>query len=119
MKVSLLDCLFHPERMNARDDEGWCWHVDLSMHCWYDGDPADEIPINPDYVRAAGYELQWTWPDDDLDEYTEGGGCSRWDPQPPEEHDGWWLIGVVDSEDGPGAVWVRKVKPQLALVYLT
>lgn len=35
-------------------------------------------------------------------------GCSAWNPQPPEG-ESWFLVSVHDTENGPSAVWLRKL----------
>jgi hypothetical protein len=33
--------------------------------------------------------------------------CSDWNPQPPDG-EGWWLLAIGDTEDGPVATWARR-----------
>ncbi len=33
--------------------------------------------------------------------------CAAWSPQPPEG-EGWFLVSIHDTEDGPCAVWLRR-----------
>lgn len=108
-----------PERMPARDDEGWAAHPDLDLLLM---DPPDgveaedsEQPVDPDKLRAAGFDWKYFGMDSQLAEdhpayhrYFDLGepNCSDWEPEPPAG-EGWRLVAIWDTEDGPQAMFVR------------
>jgi len=54
------------------------------------------------YFSDAGYELRFTERDDTPDDSDTP--CLGWMPEPPP---GWFLVMVLDTEDGPGAAFAR------------
>jgi len=109
----------HPAQIEpmdvVRDAEGW-W-----CHPHYLGEPEWEdmeyIPLDKykAYIAARGIETTFTTMEGDNDEeferYCETGDadCSRWTPTPPAG-DGWFMLSIHDTEDGPVCVWGRKVQ---------
>ena len=43
--------------------------------------------------------------------YEEGNAdVSHWEPKPPRGTDGWFLVSIHDTEDGPYSVWLRRTQ---------
>lgn len=102
--------LFAADKLPARDENGWCTHPDLPE--W------DESESGADVLARIGYEGDWVFMDGDADEklvdaYFEDGepSCAAWTPTKPEG-DGWLLVGIWDTEDGPVALFVRPTPRQ-------
>lgn len=96
-----------------RDERGWAWHPAV---------PWDSLPEDTDLsprFQAWGYELHWCLMQYELEEdeeplrsYLDGEpNISAWVPQRPSG-DGWLLLVLHDSEDGPVAVFARRTAPQ-------
>jgi hypothetical protein len=103
--------LFDPARMPARDENGWVSHPDLDQPRWN----KDEELLNVQAFVDAGYDVHFTMMEYDLTDdhptyhaYYEGDSSdlSGWEPSKPEG-EGWWLIAIYDSEDGPWAMYIR------------
>lgn len=101
-----------PERMPARDEEGYVQHPDLDLLL---EEPAEgmavdsDTPIDEAKVRAAGFESAYvSMPVDHAGsrDYLEFGVCTAWEPEAPHG-DGWRLVAIYDPEDGPAAMFVR------------
>jgi hypothetical protein len=90
-----------------RDDNGYWFHHDVN---W---DAIGEEPFGP-YFKALGYEVASTYLQDKVDEdveplrsYLAGEtNITAWEPTPPTG-DGWVLVAICDSEDGPFAYYIR------------
>lgn len=110
--------LLAPEAMPPRDAEGWATHPDLDQllrdPTCPDGSVDEELYLDPDKVKAAGYTfatvaLDAQANDDDLayqEYFTFGQGCRLWEPDPPAG-EGWRLVAVYDTDDGPAALYVQ------------
>jgi hypothetical protein len=111
--------LFDPARMPARDEHsGEASHPDLYRREWYEGDPADRdyAPILHERLKLAGWDVRSVEIPNELLEDAEGNTLQGddyaqairfWQPEPPPG-EGWILVSVSDSEDGPGAMFVRR-----------
>jgi hypothetical protein len=107
--------LLAPEAMPARDAEGWVQHPDLDFLV-VDGPDGADLPIDPEKMKAAGYEAFYIGLEHDqhegqaaYDEYFKhGGNAARWEPRPPIGK-GWRLIAIYDTDDGPYAMFVKAV----------
>lgn len=93
----------------VRDENGYWYHPDA---------PWDEIEEQPiaRYFKPHGYEascvlLQEVMDEDEepLKSYVENGevNVSAWTPKLPEG-EGWFLLCITDSEDGPFAMWLLR-----------
>jgi len=93
-----------------RDDMG-CWHhPDLPVY--EEGDTPEETVEQ--WRKRVGIEIHRVDAEDDMDEEAfeeawDGGGWLGWEPSKPAG-DGWHLIAINDTEDGPMAWWARPVK---------
>ncbi|MHA6885690.1 hypothetical protein [Ralstonia pseudosolanacearum] len=104
----LHDALLAPRKI-LRDAEGWLTHPAL---------PAVDEDVNCRQLLAAfGIETFMRDMEADADDaivkryFTDGHpGCSDWTPTPPEG-DGWRLLEIFDTEDGPHALFGRAAQP--------
>lgn len=95
-----------------RDSGGWWSHPDyipnleegalrVEFDVWLEVNGVEcvarlmEDDVEPDSPVAQA------WENGDAD-------CSAWTPKPPEG-EGWFLVSIHDTEDGPSAVWLRKL----------
>lgn len=100
----------------VRDAEGWWFHPQYLAEPEFED--VEYIPREQfeQYIAARGIEVTFTSMEGDNDEeferYCETGDadCSRWTPTPPPG-DGWFILSIHDTEDGPVCVWGRKVAP--------
>ncbi|CBJ37860.1 conserved protein of unknown function [Ralstonia solanacearum CMR15] len=103
----LHDALLAPRKI-LRDAEGWLTHPAL---------PAVDEDVNCRQLLAAfGIETFMRDMEADADDatvkryFTDGHpGCSDWTPTPPEG-DGWRLLEIFDTEDGPHALFGRAAR---------
>lgn len=105
---------FAPARMPARDEDGYAVHPDLEL-ILEDGDEGDELRIDLEKLKRAGFEDAYVGFDDDVDDdairdryFEDGTGVSEWQPTTPDG-EGWQLVGVYDTENGPYAMFVRRL----------
>ncbi|WP_405126733.1 hypothetical protein [Ralstonia pseudosolanacearum] len=104
----LHDALLAPRKI-LRDAEGWLTHPAL---------PAVDEDVNcRQLLEAFGIETFMRDMETDADEatvkryFTDGHpDCSDWTPTPPEG-DGWRLLEIFDTEDGPHALFGRAAQP--------
>jgi hypothetical protein len=97
--------MFERERLPDRDGLGFTFHPDL---------PPAEEGEEQGAIEALGYEAQsvpmeFDGSDEVNDLYTSGDASAArgWDPTPPEG-EGWLLVAIGDTEDGPCAWFVRR-----------
>ncbi len=103
----LHDTLLAPRKI-LRDAEGWLTHPAM---------PAVDDDVSYDRLLAAfGIETFFRDMETDADEatvkrYFDDGhpDCSTWTPTPPEG-DGWRLLEIYTTEDGPYAMFARKAQ---------
>lgn len=101
----LRDKLLAPREI-ARDKDGWLIHPAF---------PACDEDVRADkFLDAFGIESSFVAMDGDADQtivdrYFEEGdaNCADWTPTPPEG-DGWMLLEIYDTEDGPYALFGRR-----------
>jgi hypothetical protein len=112
------ETLFDLARMPALDDMGYAFHPDIDqfMHS-ESNDPAndEEAYLDAKRLSEAGFEDHFVGFDGDCrdkairDRYFEGGdGPIGWEPSKPDG-DGWLLVAIYDTENGPYAMFVRRV----------
>lgn len=93
-----------------RDEQGWLTHPAL---------PACDEDVRADkFLEAFGIESVFVSMESDVDSvaydrYFETGepDCSSWTPTAPDG-DGWLLLEIYDTEDGPYALFAREKKPE-------
>lgn len=96
--------LYAPERAPNRDEYGCFYHPDIPS--WDDEREESIAPL----LKAQGFDLQCV-PGDFSDEAMEEGGerywqeMREWNPEP--EGDGWRLVAIYDTEDGPYSMFVK------------
>jgi hypothetical protein len=106
--------LFNPSRL-PEPEKGWRHHPDTDLIF-------DLLAIDDEgqatyyFIKdTLGYEMSYVELEDDNPELAEkyyeevGGDCSGWDPTKPEG-DGWLLMWITDTDDGPVAMYGRKIK---------
>ncbi|WP_240049383.1 hypothetical protein [Burkholderia thailandensis] len=91
-----------------RDDQGWLTHPALPL--------CDEDVRVDRLLEAFGIESAFVSMESDVDaesyeQYHEhaDADCSAWTPTPPDG-DGWVLLEIYDTEDGPYAQYAREKK---------
>lgn len=106
--------LFDPARLPPRDEYGMTFHPDLEDPRWEHPDLGEEY-LSAEAILAAGFEsrhvaFEYDAPEELLNRYFEDGdaGVSDWEPTSPEG-EGWVLVGIWDTEDGPYAMFVRRI----------
>jgi ribosomal protein L12E/L44/L45/RPP1/RPP2 len=93
----------------VRDADGWLDHPALPV--------CDEGVRFDALLGAFGLETYFRAMDGDISPeeydryYDEQGGCAVWTPTPPEGN-GWKLIAIYDTEDGPYAMFAREKQPE-------
>ena len=103
--------LFSAGRLPARGNDGFTHHPDLELIYLLvgvddEGEAADKL------IKEMGYKAWNVWMEYDNpelhDRYGEIGesDCSSWTPSVPDG-EGWLLICITDTEDGPVACYVR------------
>lgn len=87
-----------------RDESGWLWHMDYPV--------CDEGTRADKFLEAFGIETSFVSMESDLPDFAERWheegltDCSKWMPTPPAG-DGWLLLEIYDTEDGPYAMFGR------------
>jgi len=88
----------------VRDENGWLWHPDYPV--------CDEGTRADRFLEAFGIETAFVGMESDAPELAERWheegltDCSEWTPTPPAG-DGWLLLEIYDTEDGPYALFGR------------
>jgi hypothetical protein len=97
--------LYDPERLPPRHVEtGETYHPDLPS--WPDDEQQSILPL----LHAQGFDVQFVQGDflegvfEDAEAYRKE--MRTWQPRPPAG-DGWRLVAVGDTEDGPYATFIR------------
>ncbi|MEQ6971123.1 hypothetical protein [Pectobacterium polaris] len=85
----------HPDRIETPFDEG---STLLEMRNWY-----AERGMEVDYTYMNQFFCCDCVYDADIETYP----ARNWHPTPPECGDGWVLLSIFDTEDGPCAEWMR------------
>ena len=106
------EILFDAARMPPRDADGYVWHPDLDERFQHD---EWEEYVDLKKFHAVGFQMttvafEYDATEEMLKLYYEDGepGCNSWTPTVPDG-EGWQLIAVYDSEDGPHAMFVRSI----------
>jgi hypothetical protein len=93
----------------VRDEDGWLVHPDYPI--------CDEDVRADKFLEAFGIESSFVAMDGDADQafvdrYFEDdeSNCTPWTPTPPEG-DGWVLLEIYPTEDGPYALFARRAQP--------
>jgi hypothetical protein len=93
----------------VRDEGGWFYHP--IFNCCDDND--EILPAN--FFSAFGVETRTVMMEEDLDgdtfeEWVELGDIdiSLWNPSRPDG-DGWFVLVIDDTEDGPRCIWGREL----------
>lgn len=105
--------LFDAARLPSRDENGYVYHPDWNLI--FDGVGIDdEGEVAAEYIRSLGYEFKNVdFADDATEElvdayyFQDSVNISAWEPSGLNGN-GWMLLGIYDSEDGPVACYVRK-----------
>ncbi|MCA6954677.1 hypothetical protein [Pectobacterium polaris] len=85
----------HPHRVDTPFDEG---STLLEMRSWY-----AELGMEVDYTYMNQFFCCDCVYDADIETYP----ARNWHPTPPEHGDGWILLSIFDTEEGPCAEWIR------------
>ncbi len=96
--------LYAPERAPNRDEYGCFYHPDIPS--WDDEREESIAPL----LKAQGFDLQCVPGDFSYEAMEEGGErywqeMREWNPEP--EGDGWRLVAIYDTEDGPYSMFVK------------
>ncbi|MES2415138.1 MAG: hypothetical protein V4614_15130 [Pseudomonadota bacterium] len=99
-----------------RDEEGHWSHPHFPF-----GAAQDEMSLEPVGVglglEMAGICMSDTDLPQEIHEAAGEGNCSAWEPQPPEG-EGWFLVTIHETEDGPAALWARQDTSRLWSVHI-
>lgn len=106
--------LFSADRQPPPDEEGFFTHPDFNAIFRHDEPSQDEVVKR---LALFGWEADYVSGDDLLDEKALDYDVRGWKPEPPAG-DGWRLISVFDTEDGPYALFVRHQQPASASAHL-
>lgn len=117
--------LFDPALMPARDSDGWAFHpnldqflVDAEGNLLSENDlenDSENVYYSHTRINAAGFDVTVIDFYDDADQavreaYEDGApDIGEWKPTSPEG-DGWRLVAISDTEDGPKAMYVRPMQ---------
>lgn len=92
-----------------RDAYGFWTHPDYPE--W---DESTLLSTVNDWFEGQGLEratvlFEYDAPQDLQDDYLENGepDYSKWQPTPPQG-DGWFMLSIFDTEDGPVCIWGRR-----------
>lgn len=98
-----------------RDGNGWWWHPGLAEF----GDPDDgeayleafEAWIAEQRLQVCSVEMEAD-PSAPADHpyWQDECHCLGWEPTPPEPRDGWFVLCIADTENGPCCWWARRVE---------
>lgn len=104
--------LFSAARLPMRDEDGLVCHPDIDLIYELLG-VDDEGEASNRFIKELGYKSYQVHMEVDApvlaDRYfeNESTNCSQWTPSKPDG-EGWLLVCIVDTEDGPVACYVRK-----------
>lgn len=90
----------------VRSRDGYCRHPD-----WPDEE--SDTTMNG-WLKLIGFEIAIAWLDgdedaEDVQTRLENGDTDilAWNPKPPAECEGWFIVSIHDHEDGPVCIWAR------------
>lgn len=97
-----------------RDTDGYWSHPFVPVFAGTDA-ATDDSPKWQDWLAQQGLEQSFSRLADEDESHPayvsyfehESANASAWEPQPPQG-DGWFLLGIDDTEDGPCAWFVRR-----------
>jgi len=105
--------LFDPATLPPRDEYGYTWHPDLDER--FEDPELGEEYVSSERFRAHGLELSCQQFEYDSvteemrNRYFEAGeAVPDWQPTLPEG-EGWRVVAIYDTEDGPAALFVRDI----------
>jgi len=101
--------MFEPENLPPPDENGFFLHPDVPGE--EEGDDVRAMFREMGY-DAASVSFEFDAPVDLRDAYYEIGdetAVARWTPTPPGGA-GWVLVGKCDTEDGPSAIFTRRLQ---------
>lgn len=87
-----------------RDADGWWCHPNIPSF----GEGEDPAPYTA-WTKAQGLELKGWHLSDELDGHPYDDGethCNGWNPESPSHE--WFLMGIIDTDDGPYVQWARR-----------
>lgn len=95
-----------------RDEDGFWLHPQFPEFPGYEEDVPGEVWrawLSAQGLRAAKVEFEYDAPDELVNRWADEGlaNCAEWTPSRPEG-DGWFLLGIWDTEDGPICYWVTR-----------
>lgn len=99
----------------VRDDDGWFCHPQYFSEPEWEDPESMTLEQFEKYVAERGVETAITSLESDdpeaNDRYCEDGqvDCSAWEPSKPDG-EGWFMLSIHDTEDGPICVWGRRRK---------
>ncbi len=118
MVAKIVDYTIEPVAV-VRDEWGNFYHPVLEKVF---GD-AEEIPM--DFFRDQGLEIHCTMMEDELNEGAldawidlSSPDISHWTPKQPDG-EGWFIVSLGDTEDGPVCYWARKKSIEVSIVNVT
>lgn len=108
--------LIQPVEVVRDADGGWS-HPQLP-----DFGEAEHIPVeewqawlNDQQLECVCVEFEYDAPEELTDAWADD-GCApmaKWEPTKPEG-DGWFMLGIWDTEDGPVCYWLRRIAQEQA-----
>lgn len=105
--------LFNPDRMPARDEDGYVCHPDYDLiHEKIDAD--DEGQAATEFIKKLGYEFLCIdfYDDATVDQHNEyeiNCAVTGWEPRKPRG-EGWQLFSIYQHDDGVAAAYIRVKK---------
>ncbi|MFA6204169.1 MAG: hypothetical protein WC710_13415 [Gallionella sp.] len=90
--------MFELDRLPKPDEYGFFCHPDVPGE-----EESDDVPA---LCADAGWECSLVSGDDIVDEGSCEYDATKWTPEAPAG-DGWLLVAVYDTEDGPYAMFVK------------
>lgn len=104
--------IFDPRQMPARGTDGFVHHPDLDDR--WDHPLLGEEYMDTLMLAEAGFA--WDWcdmehdvSDEEFEAMCSDCDCSDWAP-PDRSADGWRLVAIYDTEDGPRAFYIRPIE---------
>ena len=88
----------------ARDEDGYWYHPNIP-------DFDEDAEAWKAWLDAQGLKVIGWHMDSDLESHPywedDAAHCLGWEPETPSG-DGWFLLGVFDTDDGPYVQWARR-----------
>lgn len=100
----------------VRDSEGHWMHPAFPH-----GAAPEECSLAPVFkglgLEYHGCVMQDTDTPQEIQDECGDGDCSKWVPEPPAG-EGWFLVAIHETEDGPAALWARQDNSRLWAVHI-